>query len=82
MRVLTPKEVRTFLSIMDDYQAGRIELPQEIIDINRRIEQAKRNALRFIIIFRMVDMSLVYEAVALMLEKDRLYGEWVKSETP
>lgn len=82
MRVLTPKEVRTLLSIMDDFQAGRIELPHEIIEINRRIDQAKRNALQFIIIFRMVDMSLVYEAVALMFEKDRLYGEWVKSETP
>lgn len=82
MRVLTPKEVRTLLSIMDDFQAGRIKLPQEIIEINKRIEQTKRNALQFLIIFRMVDMSLVYEAVALMLEKDRLYGEWVKSETP
>ena len=81
MRVMTPKEVRTAMALAKDLHQGQIDLPPEIVKINERITQAKRNALQFIVIFRMVDMSLVQEAVELMLEKDRPYAKWVARET-
>ena len=82
MRVMTKKEVRVAMSLAKDIHEERLQLPPEIKEINEKIKQAKRNAIRFIVIFRMVDMSLVNEAVELMLKKDRLYDQWVARETP
>lgn len=77
-RYMTPSEVRTTLSLANDLRVERIDLPPEIQDVYRRIEEAKANALASIVHFRGVDMSLVYHVV--MFEKDQLYAEWASTE--
>jgi hypothetical protein len=77
---MTPAEMRAALSLARDFHAGRIDLPPEIKETYRKIKEARRNAERFLLHFRVVDKSLVNEVVRLMLEKDRLYAEWAASE--
>lgn len=68
------------MRLADDYRNGRRSLPPEIIELRERIGAATKNAEAVMNLFRMVDMSLVYEVVRMKHELDRLYGEWIARE--
>jgi hypothetical protein len=82
MHAMTPKEAGTLLSLAGDFHAGRIQLPPEIMEIDRKIAVAKHKAFTFFVRLGAVDMSLMNDVVRLMHEKDSLYAEWACSETP
>lgn len=81
MEFMSPAQARRALELAGDVHSGRTDLPPEIKDINRQIQQALRKAEQFMLKLHVVDEGMVKEVVRLMLEKDRLYAEWVVNET-
>lgn len=59
---------------------GKRHFSPEIIRINQEIEEAERQARLFLIKFKQVDEGMIYNVVALLVERDRLYGQWIDSQ--
>ena len=80
MRVASKEETLAFLQFAREYHEGKHQLPAEIVKVKREIGDAIRKAEMFVLLFGVVDYGLVYKAVALMHQKDRLYEMWAESK--
>ncbi len=81
MRLMSKDEALAFIEFAREYHSGKHKLPPEIIETKRELEEAIRKSELFIVLFGVIDQTLLNRAVALMHQKDRLYSQWAARST-